>query len=96
MIIMNDFDSMSTAMLQKLFDEERPKLDAPDAGTGKTHMNREAVLTEKVLVAQRLNRMAFFLNIRDVIASDVFTAVTEECRPYLARADTPAMESTLA
>jgi hypothetical protein len=93
---MSDFDSMSVATLQKLIDEERPKLQAPDAGTGKTHLNREGVLTEKVMIAQRLNRMAFFLKMRNAIASDDFAEITDECRPYLSHAATPVMESTRA
>lgn len=90
---MIDFDSMPIATLQRLFDEERPKLKSPDAGTGQSHMNREAVLTEKLAIAQRLNRMAFAMKMRDAIASDDFAEITNECRQYLAHVATPAMES---
>lgn len=93
---MSNLDTMSTEQLQALIAKERPKLQEPDVGTGKTHMNSGDVLSERAALAQRLNRAAFFLKIRDAIAPDEFAAIADECRPHLPRAGTRTMESTRA
>ncbi|MET0979886.1 MAG: hypothetical protein ABWX90_01365 [Candidatus Saccharimonadales bacterium] len=87
---------MSTEKLQALIAEERPNLQKPDVGTGKTNMNYDDVLSERAVLAQRLNRAAFYLKLREAIEPDEFAAIADECRPHLPRVGSLTMESTRA
>jgi hypothetical protein len=93
---MSDFDSMPIDLLTKLVGEDRVRLQASDAGTQRTHMNDAAVLAEKMVIARRLNHMAFCLSQRDGVAFEDFATIAAECRPYLAHAAIPVGESVHA
>jgi hypothetical protein len=91
-ITVSDFELKSTAELTAQMEEARQHLRSPDAGTGLTHINDAEVLQKKAKIALILNRIAFTLKFRDDIQPEVFDAVTDECRPYLVRANAPSME----
>lgn len=88
----SSYEHESFDALVMLVEIQRAALRSDDAGTGKVGMKEEELEPFRGAIAQELNRMAFYLQMKDdgTLDAEFFSKIKEECAPYLVHVSRPA------
>ena len=82
------YEHESFDALVMLVEIKRAALKSDDADTGRINMREEELEPFRGAIAQELNRMAFYLLMKNdgSLNSEFFDKIKEECAPYLVHA----------
>jgi hypothetical protein len=92
---MSGYEHESFVSLSKLVTKKREDLKSEDAATGMTGLSEVNLEPFRAAIAQELNRMAFYLQMKNdgSLDSDYFTDIKTECNKYLVHAPHPSTVS---